>query len=83
MSDPILRRVMLGLSDRNIRFDDLRGLLLRLGFAERTKGSHHIFSRDGVAEILNLQPQGALARAYQVKQVRRVILLYRLAVEGD
>ena len=74
---------MLGLSDRNIRFDDLRGLLLRLGFAERTKGSHHIFSRDGVAEILNLQPQGALARAYQVKQVRRVILLYRLAVEGD
>jgi hypothetical protein len=83
MSDPILRRVLLGLSDRNVRFDDLRGLLLRLGSAERTKGSHHIFSRDGIAEILNLQPQGALARAYQVKQVRRVILQYRLAVEGD
>ncbi len=83
MSDPVLRRVLLGLSDRNIRFSDLRGLLLRLGFAERIRGSHHIFVRDGVAEILNLQPQVALAKPFQVKQVRRVILQYRLAVEGD
>jgi len=30
-------------------------LLKRLGFQERIKGSHHIFFRDGVAEILNLQ----------------------------
>jgi len=83
MSDPVLRRVLLGLSDRNIRFSDLRGLLLRLGFSVRTRGIHHIFVRDGVAEILNLQPQVALAKPFQVKQVRRVILQYRLAVEGD
>lgn len=83
MSDPVLRKVLLGLSDRNIRFSDLRGLLLRLGFVERVSGSHHIFNRDGVADILNLQPRGGMAKPFQVKQVRRVILQYRLAEEGD
>jgi hypothetical protein len=52
-------------------------------FRERVKGSHHIFSRDGVAEILNLQPKGSKAKAYQVKQVRTVIVRYKLAGEND
>lgn len=56
MDKAILERVLTGLSDRNIRFSDLRNLILGLGFDERTKGDHHIFSRAGVAEILNLQP---------------------------
>ena len=47
----------------------------------RTKGSHHIFTRDGIPEILNLQPKGSEAKPYQVKQVRNVILKYRLAGE--
>jgi predicted RNase H-like HicB family nuclease len=49
-----------------------------LGFVERIKGSHHIFIREGVEEILNLQPLGSKSKAYQVKQVRGVILKYRL-----
>ena len=53
-----------------------------LGFEERIRGSHHIFTRDGVEEILNLQPKGAKAKSYQVKQVRNVILDYRLASHG-
>jgi hypothetical protein len=35
----------------------------------------------GVEEILNLQPNGAKAKPYQVKQVRDVILKYRMAQE--
>ena len=66
-----------------IRFDDLRALLRRLGFAERIKGSHHIFTREGVDEILNLQPRGSMAKPYQVKQVRRVLVQYKLAEEGQ
>ena len=66
--------------ERNFRFDDLRTLLRSLGFAERvTGGSHHIFARDGIPEILNLQPRGTLAKAYQVRQVRDVVLKYGLA----
>jgi hypothetical protein len=77
-SDSVLR----GSSDAGVRFDDLRALLRRLGFEERTKGGHHIFHREGVDEILNLQPRGSMAKPYQVKQVRRVLVQYKLAEEG-
>jgi hypothetical protein len=50
-----------------------------LGFTERIRGGHHIFSKPGVPEILNLQPRGAVAKPYQVKQVRAVIVRYKLA----
>jgi hypothetical protein len=76
-------RILRGTSDANIHFEDLRWLLRRLGFSERIRGDHHIFSREQVAEILNLQPAGALAKPYQVKQVRGVILQYNLAGESD
>ena len=79
--DRVLDTVLRGSSDANIAFSDLCGLLERLGFDERIRGDHHIFTRDGVEEILNLQPKQAKAKPYQVKQVRAVILRYRLA--GD
>jgi predicted RNA binding protein YcfA (HicA-like mRNA interferase family) len=79
----VLLRVLEGSSDANIRFSELRALLSRLGFAERVRGSHHIFTRDGVAEILNLQPRNSLAKPYQVKQVRRVLVEYKLAEEAQ
>ena len=81
MSRPLktLDRVLRGTSDANIAFDDLRGMLKHLGFVERVRGDHHIFSRDEVVEILNLQPKAGKAKPYQVRQVRNVILAYRLA----
>lgn len=78
-----LDRVLRGTSDANIRFDELRRVLKRLGFEERIRGDHHIFARDGVAEILNLQPLGSRAKASQVKQVRNVIVRYNLAEGHD
>jgi hypothetical protein len=73
-----LDRVLSGTADANIAFGDLRGLLTFLGFDERVRGSHHIFTREGVAEILNLQPKGGTAKGYQVRQVRDVIIQYGL-----
>jgi hypothetical protein len=78
-----LQRVLTGTADTNIRFDDLRLLLQHLSFTERIRGSHHIFTRDDVEEILNLQPRGAMAKPYQVKQVRGVITRYRLGESAD
>ncbi len=80
-TDKILELVLRGASDASISFTGLRGLLLKLGFEERIRGSHHIFWKDGVAEILNLQPKGAKAKPYQVKQVRHVIIRYKLGGE--
>jgi hypothetical protein len=67
-----------GTADANIEFDDLRRLLLRLGFVERIRGSHHIFRREGIEEKINLQRDQTKAKAYQVRQVRVVILRYGL-----
>jgi hypothetical protein len=78
-----LERVLRGNADTNIRFGDLCALLSHLGFAERVRGDHHIFTRDGVVEILNLQPRGGKAKAYQVKQVRGVLTSYGLAGEPE
>jgi predicted RNA binding protein YcfA (HicA-like mRNA interferase family) len=76
-----LQRLLSGTADQTLRFDELCNLLSRLGFADRQRGSHRIFSRDGIAEILNLQPRpDGTAKPYQVRQVRDVILRYRLAV---
>ena len=52
----------------------------QLGFRERIKGDHHIFTKEGVEEILNLQPKGAHAKPYQAKQVRNIILKYELTL---
>ncbi|MCZ0937276.1 MAG: type II toxin-antitoxin system HicA family toxin [Caldilineaceae bacterium] len=59
----------------------MRALLLRLGFVERVRGSHHIFRKKGVSERLNLQRDGSNAKPYQVRQVRQVILKYQLEEE--
>jgi len=79
--DKLLDRILRGTLDANIPFADLCQLLRRLGFDERIRGSHHIFAKAGVEEILNLQPKGAKAKPYQVKQVRNVILKYKLGGE--
>lgn len=79
--DKVLDKVFRGTSDANIPFFDLCALLTWLGFKERVRGDHHIFTREGVDEILNLQPKNSKAKAYQVKQVRAVLLKYQLA--GD
>ena len=82
-SDALLSRVLRGTSDANISFAQLRRLLRGLGFEERICGDHHIFTRTDVEEILNLQPKGSKAKPYQVKQVRGVIVKYRLAGGND
>ena len=73
--------VLTGRSDANFRFSDLRRLVLALGFAERIKGDHYIFTCENVLEIINLQPgPDGKAKSYQVKQVRQLITTYGLKV---
>ena len=82
--EKVLQKILRGSSDANVGFDELCELLRRLGFDERQRsGSHRIFTRDGIVEILNLQPlAGGRAKVYQVKQVRQLILKYGLAGEA-
>ena len=79
--EKLIFQILSGTSDANIAFKDLCGLLIHLGFEERTKGSHHVFRKTGIEEKINLQKDGNKAKPYQVKQVRAVILKYKLGGE--
>ena len=74
----LLAHILMRKGDANVSFPALCQLLARLGFAERVTGDHHIFTKDGIQEILNLQPKGAKAKPYQVKQIRDLILEHHL-----
>jgi predicted RNA binding protein YcfA (HicA-like mRNA interferase family) len=76
------KKILAGGADGNIEFAALCQLLVRLGFDGRVKGSHHIFTRDDVTEIINLQPKDNKSKPYQVKQVRTILIKYRLG-END
>jgi len=77
-AEKTLRRLLSGTSDAAIRFKDLCTLLESLGFEKRVKGGHQVFRKSGIEEKINLQRDGSNAKPYQVKQVRTVILKYRL-----
>ena len=79
--EKVLFQILRGANDANVSFSDLCNLLLRLGFEKRTRGSHNVFRKAGIAEKINLQSDGSKAKPYQVRQVREVIIKYRLG--GD
>jgi hypothetical protein len=78
-----MERLLRGTSDANFPFPELCTLLRKLGFVQRVRGDHHIFTRDGVVEILNLQPKQGKAKPYQVRQVRNIVLKYKLGGDAD
>ena len=76
--EKLVFKILSGSSDVGIRFDELIGLLKRFGFEERIKGSHHIFRKESVFEKINLQRDGDKAKPYQIKQVRSILVKYKL-----
>jgi len=81
--EKLLGRILEGRSDANVAFAELRSLLLHLGFEERVRGSHHVFRKRGVEEKINLQRDDSKAKPYQVKQVRQILVRYKLGDHGD
>lgn len=74
----LLQKILTGTSDNNIKFSELCQLLKKLGFSERVRGDHYIFTKKNVEEIINIQPKGTKAKGYQVKQIRNLIVKYGL-----
>jgi predicted RNA binding protein YcfA (HicA-like mRNA interferase family) len=81
--DKLVTKLLSGTSDKNFNFYDLLTILKKLGFEERIKGSHRIFYKQDIEEIVNLQPKkDGNTKPYQVKQVREIILKYRLLLKN-
>lgn len=76
--DKLFLKILSGNSDNNINFSELVNFLLSLNLELRIKGDHHIFSSTQIQEIINIQPNGNNAKAYQVKQIRNLIIKYKL-----
>lgn len=79
--DRLLGTILQGTSDANIHFGELCSLLRKLGFEERIRGDHHVFTKDDVPEIINIQPKGSKAKVYQIKQIRGIVLRHKLGEE--
>ena len=76
--EKLLLSILSGTRDKNLLFSDLRIVLERLDFQCRIKGDHFIYTKVDIEEIINIQPMGNMAKPYQVKQVREIILKYQL-----
>ena len=79
--DKLLFQILRGTADASLKFEDLCGLLEKIGFEKRIRGSHHMFRKEGVLEKINLQRDGNKAKTYQVRQVRAILLKYKLGGE--
>jgi predicted RNA binding protein YcfA (HicA-like mRNA interferase family) len=80
----LINKILSGKADQSITFNELVKVLELLNFESRIKGSHYIFYKDEVEEIINIQAKkDNKAKAYQVKQVRDLIHKYNLYAESD
>ena len=78
-TEKVIDKILAGNADANIEFSDLCKVLQQFEFHLRIKGSHHIFYKEGIEEIINIQPtKDNKAKPYQVKQVRQLIIKYKL-----
>jgi hypothetical protein len=76
--EKLIVKILSGAHDNDILFDEICHLLKSFGFLLRVNGSHHMFYKHGIDEILNLQPKNGKVKAYQAKQVRNVIVKHEL-----
>ena len=81
--EKLFDNILGGRSDNNIKFNELCSLLEKMGFQFRIKGSHHIYFKEGIEEIINLQSVDGHSKPYQVKQVRDLIIKYKIAIQRD
>lgn len=64
---------------KKVRFMRLCQIAEAFGFETRKgKGSHRVYFRDGIWELLNFQNEDGRAKAYQVRQFIKVIEKYNL-----
>ena len=81
-AEKLAAKILSGKSDKNFAFNDLCYVLERAGFRSRSgRGSHRIYYKEGVVEIVNVQPRNGKAKPYQVKQVRELLLKYKINLE--
>lgn len=81
--EKLIHKILSGRQDNSINFLEIVNVLKSFNFSLRINGSHHIFCRSDIEEIINIQPKGAGAKPYQVKQIRDIIVKYHLEANHE
>jgi predicted RNA binding protein YcfA (HicA-like mRNA interferase family) len=69
-------------NNKNVRFGDFTLIVEAFGFNQvRVSGSHHMYWRDGVNEMVNIQNVRGEVKPYQIKQFLSLIEMYNLKLE--
>jgi predicted RNA binding protein YcfA (HicA-like mRNA interferase family) len=64
---------------RDIRFRDFEQLLRAFGFEfDRQSGSHRIYRHPELRVRMNIQPEGAKTKLYQIRQLLELVETYGL-----
>ena len=65
--------------NKNIKYSDFCSMLKYFGFVcKRQRGSHRLYSRLGVKELINIQNVNGEIKPYQIKQFLNIIKKYNL-----
>jgi predicted RNA binding protein YcfA (HicA-like mRNA interferase family) len=84
MSDRVRLLEFLKKNIKNIRFNKLCNIAEEFGFKFKGgRGSHRIYVKKGIKELLNFQNVHGKAKPYQVRQLIKVIDKYNLTEEKD
>jgi predicted RNA binding protein YcfA (HicA-like mRNA interferase family) len=76
----VLEKILAG--SKNIRFSEMMELVKGFGFElSRTDGSHHIFIKSDIPELVNLQNVKGQIKPYQVRQFLKLVEKYDLKLE--
>ncbi len=78
----LLKRILE--SPHNVRFAEFVDLVQGFSFRlDRVRGSHHLFRRSDISEIINIQDSRGEAKPYQIRQFLRIVERYNLKLEDD
>ena len=78
----ILQKILAG--SKNIKFSDMVNLVEGFGFTlSRTDGSHHIFNRPDIPELVNLQNIKGQTKPYQMRQFLKLVEKHDLKLEEN
>lgn len=75
--DRFRQKLLGGQADNNIDFGDLCHFVEHeLGFIPHPEnsGSHRVYGKSDILEIIDLQPRGHEAKPYQVRQIRKIMV---------
>ncbi|HEY9813027.1 MAG TPA: type II toxin-antitoxin system HicA family toxin [Candidatus Sericytochromatia bacterium] len=78
----LLEKIIAG--SKNVQFSEMETVIKAFGFTlARVSGSHHIYNRADIPEIINIQNRKGQVPTYQVRQFLSLIEQYNLSLEEE